>query len=176
MKTNSSPGINFSDIKNKEKYAPLSVGEGILGQAAPSPPKESATDKHLEKANSLLDELSREEKSGFKAELLQAEKSASDKAYQYNPSGSRSNSGSPGDASNNKKKSEGDEIYEEEFEDLIEEDIPEIEQSGDRLMGVAGKIGESHGITVSQSLGIDPSVDSLALEDYDHIEPVDKIQ
>ena len=39
--------------------------------------------------------------------------------------------------------------YEEEFEDPIEEDIPEIENSGDRLMGVAGKIGESHGITVS---------------------------
>ena len=58
---------------------------------------------------------------------------------------------------------------------MIEEDIPEIEQSGDRLLG-GGKIGESHGITVSQSLGIDPSVDSLALEDYDHIEPVDKIQ
>jgi len=31
------------------------------------------------------------------------------------------------------------------------------------------------GITVSQSLGVDPSVDSLALEDYDHIEPVERI-
>lgn len=27
------------------------------------------TDKHIDKANSLLDELSREEKSGFKAEI-----------------------------------------------------------------------------------------------------------
>jgi len=27
-------------------------------------------------------------------------------------------------------------------------------------------------ITVSQSLGVDPSVDSLAIDDYDHIEPV----
>lgn len=151
MKTNSSPGINFSDIKNKDHYQPLSVGEGILGQPAPSPPKENtSTDKHLEKANSLLDELSREEKSGFKAELLQAEKSASDQAYMYNPSASRSNSGSP-EASFNKqkKKSEGEEIYEDEFDDMIEEDIPDIEQSGDRLMGIAGKIGESHGITVS---------------------------
>lgn len=148
MKTNnqSSPGPHFSDIKNKDQYQPLSIGEGILGQSAPSPPKESSTDKHLEKANSLLDELSREEKSGFKAELLQAEKSASDKAYNFNPSGSRSESP---DTSNKKNKSEGDEIYEEEFEDPIEEDIPEIENSGDRLMGVAGKIGESHGITVS---------------------------
>lgn len=72
MKTNSSPapGINFSDIKNKDAYQPLSVGEGILGQPAPSPPKDSATEKHLEKANSLLDELSREERSGYKAELI----------------------------------------------------------------------------------------------------------
>jgi len=29
------------------------------------------------------------------------------------------------------------------------------------------------GITVSQSLGIDKSVDSLALDDYDHIEIID---
>jgi hypothetical protein len=40
---------------------------------------------------------------------------------------------------------------------------------------MAKAIGESHGITVSASLGIDPSVDSLALEDYDHVEPVEKI-
>lgn len=31
------------------------------------------------------------------------------------------------------------------------------------------------GITVSQSLGVDPSVDSLALEDYDYIEPVERV-
>lgn len=30
-------------------------------------------------------------------------------------------------------------------------------------------------VTVSQSLGVDPSVDSLALEDYDHVEPVERI-
>jgi len=29
-----------------------------------------------------------------------------------------------------------------------------------------------YGITVSQSLGIDPSVDSLAIEDYDYVEIV----
>jgi len=62
-------------------------------------------------------------------------------------------------------------------EEEIDEDLPvqdDLEASGDRLASVA-KIGESHGITVSQSLGIDPSVDSLALEDYDHIEPVELI-
>ncbi len=31
------------------------------------------------------------------------------------------------------------------------------------------------GLTGSASLGVDPSVDSLALEEYDHIEPVEKV-
>ena len=146
MKTDSSPagGINFSDVKNKD-YQPLSVGEGILPPQM-SPPKDSVTDQHLEKANSLLDELTREEKAGYKAELISG-------MQNKNESPSRSGSGSP-EASFNKKertakRSDGDDIYEEEFEDMIEEDIPEIEQSGDKLMGIAGKIGESHGITVS---------------------------
>lgn len=68
----------------------------------------------------------------------------------YDPSPSRSGSGSPevSYTKKEKKRSDSDGIYEEEFEDMIEEDIPEIEQSGDRLLG-GGKIGESHGITVS---------------------------
>ena len=39
---------------------------------------------------------------------------------------------------------------------------------------MGGGLTESagHGITVSQSLGVDPSVDSLALDEYDHIEKV----
>ena len=66
-----------------------------------------------------------------------------------------------------------EEHYEDDF-DEIDEDLPQDDLSDDRFHGAA-KIGESHGITVSQSLGIDPSVDSLALEDYDHIEPVEKL-
>jgi hypothetical protein len=65
--------------------------------------------------------------------------------------------------------------YEDDF-DEIDEDLPErddLDEVEESARG--GKIGESHGITVSQSLGIDPSVDSLALEEYDHIEPVDRI-
>lgn len=33
--------------------------------------------------------------------------------------------------------------------------------------------GRGYGVTVSQSLGIDKSVDSLALDEYDHIEYVE---
>ena len=66
---------------------------------------------------------------------------------------------------------EDDYEYEEDFDD-IEEDLPENEPEFE--LNVGDNIAETHGITVSQSLGIDPSVDSLALEDYDHVEPVDK--
>jgi len=51
--------------------APFSVGEGIAPPDK-TPPKDkvgTTTDKHLEKATSLLDELSREERSGYKAEI-----------------------------------------------------------------------------------------------------------
>ena len=77
-----------------------------------------------------------------------------------------------------KKKStpEMEEYYGDEFDD-IDEDLPQDNDDDNSDGGIRpSKIGESHGITVSQSLGIDPSVDSLALEDYDHIEAVDKVQ
>ena len=45
----------------------MGIGDGIVSGQKPKPP--SMTDKHIDKANSLLDELSREEKSGFKAEI-----------------------------------------------------------------------------------------------------------
>jgi hypothetical protein len=154
----------------------------------------TTTDKHLEKANSLLDELSREEKAGYKAELTGGlPDGALDGSGPSQPNDS-SQGGSKRKAvmdvtkaapkmeqnektlNTKKVSSDIEDNYEEEFEE-IDEDLPqddiEIEGSGDRLQSVA-KIGESHGITVSQSLGIDPSVDSLALEDYDHIEPVER--
>ena len=67
--------------------------------------------------------------------------------------------------------------YEDEFEEEIDEDIPE-DQYNDDFGGGSGQHGVTEsagGITVSQSLGVDPSVDSLALEDYDHIEPVERL-
>ena len=58
--------------------------------------------------------------------------------------------------------------------DDIEEDIPTDRDKdflGHNLVSNIERSGA--GITVSQSLGIDPSVDSLALDEYDHIEVVD---
>lgn len=78
------------------------------------------------------------------------------------------------------RKSADDDIdnYDEDFDDDIEEDLPEgqndeaYEQDGVARSTNIG--GSGQGLTVSQSLGVDPSVDSLALEDYDYIEPVER--
>ena len=55
-------------------------------------------------------------------------------------------------------------------EDEIEEDI---QTERDKEQVVESSLGHQAGITVSQSLGIDPSVYSLALDEYDHIEVVE---
>lgn len=139
----------------------------------------------------MLDELSREEKSGFKAEIgsgsdkMMASDSKNDEMQQLESSkqgkfssGAAAAQDPQKDDKLVKKKSspEMEEYYGDEF-DEIDEDLPqqedELDNSGEGIR--PSKIGESHGITVSQSLGIDPSVDSLALEDYDHIEAVDKV-
>ena len=69
--------------------------------------------------------------------------------------------------------------YDDDFDDDIEEDLPadanEEVQIDDPRNQPAAVSGSGHGITVSQSLGVDPSVDSLALEDYDYTEPVERI-
>ena len=57
--------------------------------------------------------------------------------------------------------------------DDIEEDIQSEHDHNDKKGGYLVESGGQYGITVSQSLGIDPSVDSLALDDYDHIETVE---
>lgn len=64
-------------------------------------------------------------------------------------------------------------------EEIIEEDIQT--DRDDNLLGGAARggignglteSGQQYGITASQSLGVDPSVDSLAIEEFDHIEKV----
>lgn len=119
----------------------------------------SSTDKHLEKASNLLEELSREEKSGLNWKNPQTKQETkpkpvveSDKASSYG-----------GIADN----------YDDDF-DVIESDIQEDLPADDHYeVDPVGASGQ--GITVSQSLGVDPSVDSLALEDYDHVEPVERL-
>ena len=71
------------------------------------------------------------------------------------------------------------EPYDDDFEDDIPEDLPadqnDLLDDADLNARSANVAGSGQGITVSQSLGVDPSVDSLALEDYDHVEPVERI-
>lgn len=98
----------------------------------------------------MLEEQKKEEKSGYRAEV---QKMPEQQRYQEHD-----------DLMDN---------YGDDFDEDIEEDLPEVDhllESNDNPQKES-----MGGITVSQSLGVDPSVDSLALEDYDHIEPVERI-
>ena len=66
----------------------------------------------------------------------------------------------------NRKESLNEEDFEE---DIIEEDI---QTDRDDQQNLLNPPMQQQAITVSQSLGIDPSVDSLAIEDYDYVEVV----
>ena len=62
--------------------------------------------------------------------------------------------------------------------DVVEDDdiVEEIQSDHGDANNMTHKESESargFGITVSQSLGIDKSVDSLAIDEYDHIEEID---
>lgn len=76
-----------------------------------------------------------------------------------------------------KKHEEIIDTYGDDFDEEIVEELPEDNNLLDSNENV-GRVNPAHslgGITVSQSLGVDPSVDSLALEDYDHVEPVERL-
>lgn len=139
------PGVQFSEEKGTgdKRIAPLSIGEGILPPTKKSPAPDDKTGQHLDKANSLLDELSREERSGFKAEIggiggasmgsSNLDQSAKNKSLKH-------------------KKSASDieeDNYDDDFieEDLAGDDRDDIEESGN--LQAMHKIGDSHGITVS---------------------------
>lgn len=60
--------------------------------------------------------------------------------------------------------------------DDIQEDIQsehEPYNPGSKFGAADSESGRGFGITVSQSLGIDKSVDSMAIDEYDHIETVE---
>ena len=118
--------------------------------------EENKAEKHLQIANQMLEEVSREEKTGYKAQF--------DSQTRYKES----------------KKEELVETYNDDFDEEIDEDLPvdDLLESNDNQNRAGGSQGAGQsmgGITVSQSLGVDPSVDSLALEDYDHVEPVERL-
>ena len=152
-----------------KKVAPLS----LLNSMPPEQPKfsndQKKTDANLAKGADLLAELERENESGFQ---LDDDKFGNKK------------SGLAGLSAGLDKKSSDEAIgdnYDDDFDDEIEEDLPDqhddlqIEDEAAARNQPAMASGSGHGITVSQSLGVDPSVDSLALEDYDYTEPVERI-
>ena len=124
----------------------------------------------------MLAELDREEKSGFN--LRESHDDDFDMGLPGKSGDKKGANALNGGIS--KEKSSGDmgDNYDDDFDDDIEEDLPVEENNFDEadLNARSGNVaGSGHGITVSQSLGVDPSVDSLALEDYDHVEPVERL-
>lgn len=170
----------------------LSGGEKIqqtTGEKAPSPVKDtslrtsipaprpaepasvSTTKQHLDKASNLLEDFTREEKKGLnwnQPSTAQAKPKEEQKPSWMKEAVPQQKS----DSGKGSSYGIGDN-YEDDFDDDIEEDLPAEEvQLNEEQLGI-GASGQ--GITVSASLGVDPSVDSLALEDYDHVEPVDRL-
>lgn len=125
----------------------------------------AGNDSRYSNAEKYLDDFDQEEKEGFKVEVKRPNKK---KAAPVS-SGNRKHSKFGGN------KGKTFEIDDVDDENEIEEDI---QTDRDKDMGLLGdniqsSLGHQAGITVSQSLGIDPSVDSLALDEYDHIEVVE---
>ena len=148
---NAPPGVQFSEEKQSKIIAPISIGEGILGKNDPSPPKEKTQtkqNKNIEKANSLLDELSREERSGMKAEINALDQSDNSFEKQRLSKDKDDRTNSALTDKNRKQKSDRSDNYEDEFEE-IDEDLPDNELDLSHNVGLGGKIGESHGVTVS---------------------------
>ena len=115
-------------------------------------------------AEKYLDDFDNEQKEGFKVEVQrqkpgkQQQTSSGKKKSKFNKN--VNHMGNVDDV---------DEIIEEEIHSDRDKDL-----LGANLMNnIEGSHGHTAGITVSQSLGIDPSVDSLALDEYDHIEVVE---
>lgn len=67
-----------------------------------------------------------------------------------------------------KPKAAGFDDYDDDFEDDIAEDLP-VEDFDANDHRDNHEFGES-GVSASQSMGIDPSVNSLDIEEYDHVE------
>jgi len=129
------------------------------------------TKEHLAKANDLLEEMQREETSGYNLKQDADSDKKLSPVSQQPAKQKKAKTPTP-------ENSDGiQDNYEDDF-DEIEEDLPQsdVEQeAADDAVKSGNVAGSGHGITASQSLGVDPSVDSLALEDYDHVEPVERL-
>jgi len=116
--------------------------------------------QHLHQAQDLLDDLNDEEQKGFSL--------GGEQQFQ---------------ALEKPQKQEIEDEYDDDFDEEIQEDLPDpvensteiVGKSGDTANGSRGLNSSGGGIGVSQSLGVDPSVDSLALDEYDHVEPVERV-
>jgi len=144
--------------------APGLVKQQQMGSANLKMKVDDSTEKNLERANNLLQEIENERLEGYQLDGKDKSNKMSNLEKEFNKQ-------------KDLKKQESDDKldYDDDFEQDIEEDLPE--DVDDPLANdIDGNEKSANvAITVSQSLGVDPSVDSLALEDYDHVEPVERI-
>ena len=112
-------------------------------------------------AEKYLDDFENEEKDGFRVEVKKPKTKGKPSS-----SGKKRNQGGKFNKNLNSGSNDPD-------LDEIEEDIPTDREKDNNHDNIISSLSHQAGITVSQSLGIDPSVDSLALDEYDHIEVVE---
>ena len=117
----------------------------------------------FDNAEKHLNDFYREENEGFK--ISSSKEKSKNKAKQANKAGFKVNI---------QGMDRQDSLHDDDFdEEIIEEDIQtDRDEQANLANPGAGMAGNQYGITISGSLGIDPSVDSLAIEDYDYVEIV----
>lgn len=153
---NDNPDYNFDDFDDIE-------GSGKS--------KKSSSDKYSN-AMKQLDEFDNDQRDGFKVEVKRPQGGKNKAVPTSSGKKNKKNYGSKFGWNNNeygKEAQDGDEDIEEDIQTERERESA----SGHYDNKIESSLGYQAGITVSQSLGIDPSVDSLALDEYDHIEVVE---
>lgn len=167
---NEGPSKKSPDIKEAAKPAamstlndlpPLTQKKGGLEPLNFNPKEEASPDKFSEsvdKEKKNLDEVDKKlkefEKDSMKMEI---QKNSPDKKAQKF------------DTKGNKPKTTGFDDYDDDFEDDIAEDLPVEDFDMHDHKDKNPEFGES-GVSASHSMGIDPSVNSLDIEDYDYVE------
>lgn len=155
-----SPGNQNSNLSNLGELPPLTKKKGGLEPLNFNPKETKEEDKFSEsvdKEKKSLDEVDKKLKefeNGMKMEI--AKPSPDKKSHKFG-------------GKNTKPKTDDFADYEDDFEDDIDEDLPVEDFDMNDHKDKNPEFTES-GVSASQSYGMDPSVTSLDIEGYDHVE------
>jgi hypothetical protein len=135
--------------KQKEEFGDFDFAEDHIGDSS----------NKLDDAERRLSDFYQEQKNGYRVQVPKGAKETKPKQPEKK-----------GVKSGFKVRIDGVDQEEEEIAEEIQTDRDDFTHA--KNVGLTESGGHGTGITVSQSLGVDPSVDSLALDEYDHIEMV----